>query len=80
MHDKPKELFTAFKAGQMSRRELMSSVAKLGVSAATANFLLQRRRDASACGRFRLEKIPGHKASPSVEQASLRGRDDRGPR
>ena len=36
MHDKAKELFSAFKAGQMSRRELMSGVAKLGVSAATA--------------------------------------------
>ena len=40
MHDKAKELFAAFKAGQMSRRELMSGAAKLGVSAATANFLL----------------------------------------
>ena len=35
MDDKAKEFFAAFKAGKMSRRELMSGAAKLGVSAAT---------------------------------------------
>jgi multiple sugar transport system substrate-binding protein len=40
MHDRAKDLFAAFKAGKMSRRELMSGAAKLGVGAAAANFLL----------------------------------------
>ena len=49
MHDKAKEFFAAFKAGQISRRELMSGAAKLGVSVATANFLL----NAAATRRWR---------------------------
>jgi hypothetical protein len=40
MHDKAKDLFAGFKAGQVSRRELMGGAAKLGISAAAANFML----------------------------------------
>ena len=61
MHDKAKELFTAFKAGQMSRRELMSSVAKLGVSAATANFLLNAAATQALAADFDWKKFQGTK-------------------
>src|SRR5271154_3981000 len=61
MHDKAKELFTAFKAGQMSRRELMSGVAKLGVSAAAANFLLNAAATQALAADFDWKKFQGTK-------------------
>ena len=61
MHDKAKELFAAFKAGQMSRRELMSSVAKLGVSAATANFLFNAAATQALAADFDWKKFQGTK-------------------
>ena len=61
MHDKAKDLFTAFKAGQMSRRELMSGAAKLGVSAATANFLLNAAATQALAADFDWKKFQGTK-------------------
>src|ERR1700753_738795 len=40
MSDKAKDFFDAFKAGKMSRRELMSGAGKLRITAATANVML----------------------------------------
>ena len=40
MHDKERNLITAFVAGKMSRRELMSGAAKLGLAAGVGNMLL----------------------------------------
>ncbi len=40
MYDKEKDLFQAFMAGKMSRRELMGRTAKLGIGAAAAHSLL----------------------------------------
>src|ERR1700741_1729721 len=61
MHDKAKEWFAAFKAGQMRRRELMSGVAKLGVSAATANFLLNAAATQALAADFDWKKFQGAK-------------------
>jgi len=40
MHDKDRNLINAFVAGKMSRRELMSGAAKLGLAAGAGNMLL----------------------------------------
>src|SRR3954447_1113730 len=40
MTDRIKDLFDAYSAGRVSRRELMRGAARLGVTAASANFLL----------------------------------------
>src|SRR5437764_4135048 len=40
MTDRLKDLFEAYSAGRVSRRELMRGAARLGVTAASANFLL----------------------------------------
>src|ERR1700722_15284665 len=61
MHDKAKELFTAFKAGKMSRRELRSGAAKLGVSAATANFLFNAAATQALAADFDWKKFNGTK-------------------
>src|SRR5271155_1399314 len=61
MHDKAKEFFAAFKAGKMSRRELMSGAAKLGVSAATANFLLNAAATQALAADFDWKKFQGTK-------------------
>ena len=61
MHDKAKDLFAAFKAGKMSRRELMSGAAKLGVSAATANFLFNAAATQALAADFDWKKFNGTK-------------------
>ena len=61
MDDKAKELFAAFKAGKMSRRELMSGAAKLGVSAATANFLFNAAATQALAADFDWKKFQGTK-------------------
>ena len=40
MTQKAKDFFEQFKAGKISRRELMVGAGKLGISAAAANFML----------------------------------------
>ena len=68
MHDKAKELFAAFKAGQMSRRELMSGAAKLGVSAATVPC-----RSLSFCSRGRYARCAsGSGSRPSSPRNTSR--------
>ena len=61
MDDKAKEFFAAFKAGKMSRRELMSGAAKLGVSAATANFLFNAAATQALAADFDWKKFNGTK-------------------
>ena len=61
MDDKAKEFFAAFKAGKMSRRELMSGAAKLGVSAATANFLFNAAATQALAADFDWKKFQGTK-------------------
>ena len=40
MTDRIKDLFDAYAAGRVSRRELIQGAARLGITAASANFLL----------------------------------------
>jgi multiple sugar transport system substrate-binding protein len=61
MHDKAKDFFAAFKAGRMSRRELMSGAAKLGVSAAAANFMLNSAATEALAADFDWKKFSGSK-------------------
>src|ERR1700728_5272330 len=61
MDDKSKEFFAAFKAGKMSRRELMSGAVKLGVSAATANFMLNAASTQALAADFDWKKFNGTK-------------------
>src|ERR1700677_3975697 len=61
MHDKAKKFFAAFKAGKMSRRELMSGAAKLGVSAASANFMLNAAATQAIAADFDWMKFKGTK-------------------
>ena len=61
MDDKAKEFFAAFKAGKMSRRELMSGAAKLGASAATANFLFNAAATQALAADFDWKKFQGTK-------------------
>src|ERR1700727_2283605 len=61
MHDRAKDLFAAFKAGKMSRRELMSGAAKLGVGAAAANFLLNAAATRALAADFDWKKFQGTK-------------------
>ena len=61
MDEKAKEFFAAFKAGKMSRRELMSGAAKLGVSAATANFLFNAAATQALAADFDWKKFNGTK-------------------
>ncbi|HEY3794639.1 MAG TPA: ABC transporter substrate-binding protein, partial [Bradyrhizobium sp.] len=40
MTDRIKDLFDAYAAGRVSRRDLIQGAARLGITAASANFLL----------------------------------------
>ena len=61
MDNKAKDFFEAFKAGQMSRRELMSGAAKLGIGAATANFMLNAAATRALAADFDWKKFQGAK-------------------
>src|SRR5271163_2450255 len=61
MSDKAKDFFAAFKAGKVSRRELMSGAGKLGVTAATANFMLNAAGTAAIAADFDWTKFKGTK-------------------
>ncbi len=77
MTDKANDFFDAFKAGRVSRRELVAGAAKLGVTAATANFLLNAAATRALAADFDWKKYSGKKVHLLLEQASVRGRDDR---
>src|SRR5579885_2720077 len=61
MSDKAKDFFEAFKAGKMSRRELMAGAGKLGLSAAAANFLLNGAATRALAADFSWKKFSGEK-------------------
>ena len=61
MSDKAKDFFEAFKAGKMSRRELMAGAGKLGISAAAANFLLNAAATRAMAADFDWKKFSGSK-------------------
>ena len=61
MSDKAKDFFKQFKAGQISRRELMEGAGKLGVSAATANFMLNAAGTQALAADFDWMKYKGSK-------------------
>ena len=61
MDDKAKDFFAAFKAGHMSRRELMGGAAKLGLGAATANFMLNAAATQALAADFDWKKFQGAK-------------------
>ena len=55
MSDKEKGLFEAFVAGKLSRRELLATSAKLGISAAAGGMLLTQAQIARHGRGFRLD-------------------------
>ena len=59
MHDKEKDLFSAFTAGKLNRRELVSSTAKLGVGAAAAHSLLGFASTQAMAADFDWKKYKG---------------------
>ncbi len=61
MSDKAKDFFAAFKAGKMSRRELMSGTGKLGLTAAGANFMLNAAATSAIAADFDWMKHKGTK-------------------
>ena len=61
MSDKAKDFFQAFKAGKMTRRELMEGAGKLGITAATANFMLNAAATNALAADFDWMKFKGSK-------------------
>ena len=61
MSDKANDFFNAFKAGRVSRRELMAGAGKLGVTAASANFLLNAAATRALAADFDWKKFSGKK-------------------
>jgi multiple sugar transport system substrate-binding protein len=61
MSEKAKDFFDAYKAGKMSRRELMSGAGKLGVTAATANVMLNAAGTKAIAADFDWMKHKGTK-------------------
>lgn len=61
MSDKAKDLFTAFASGKLSRRELMLGAGRLGLTAATANFMLNAAATQAMAADFDWKKFSGKK-------------------
>ncbi len=61
MSEKVNDLFEAFKTGGISRRELMAGAGKLGVTAASANFLLNAAATRALAADFDWKKYSGKK-------------------
>ena len=61
MSEKTRDLFDAYKAGRLSRRELMSGAAKLGVTAGMANFMLNAAATRALAADFDWKKFNGSK-------------------
>ena len=61
MYDKEKGLFEAFVAKKMSRRELIQSTGKLGLSASAAGVLLTQAQTQAMAADFDWQKYKGSK-------------------
>src|SRR5438876_11648863 len=61
MNDKANDFFGAFKAGKMSRRELMAGAGKLGISAAAANLMLNAAGTRAMAADFDWKKFSNSK-------------------
>jgi multiple sugar transport system substrate-binding protein len=61
MSNKDQDFFEAFKAGRLSRRELMSGAGKLGITAASANFMLNAAATRALAADFDWKKFNGSK-------------------
>ncbi len=61
MYDKEKGLFEAFVAKKMSRRELIQTTGKLGLSASAAGFLLTQAQTQAMAADFDWQKYKGSK-------------------
>ncbi len=61
MSDRAKDFFTAFKSGQVSRRELMMGAGKFGLTAASANFMLNAAATRAIAADFDWKKFSGKK-------------------
>lgn len=61
MSQKAKDFFEQYKAGKISRRELMSGAGKLGISAAMANFMLNAASTQALAADFDWKKCNGTK-------------------
>ena len=59
MHDKEKDLFQAFMAGKLSRRELFDRTAKTGIAAAAAHSLLGAASTSAMAADFDWMKFKG---------------------
>jgi multiple sugar transport system substrate-binding protein len=61
MSKKAQDFFDAFKAGRISRRELMAGAGKLGITGATANFMLNAAGTSALAADFDWKKFNGGK-------------------
>jgi multiple sugar transport system substrate-binding protein len=61
MSEKAKDFFRQFKAGRISRRELMEGAGKLGLTAAAANFMLNAAGTEAIAADFDWQKFKGQK-------------------
>ena len=61
MSDKAKGFFEEFKAGNISRRDLMNGAGKLGITAASANFMLNAAGTRAMAADFDWKKFNGKK-------------------
>jgi multiple sugar transport system substrate-binding protein len=61
MSQKAKDFFEQYKAGKISRRDLMLGAGKLGISAATANFMLNAAGTQALAADFDWKKFNGSK-------------------
>ncbi|WP_158816287.1 extracellular solute-binding protein [Methylocapsa sp. S129] len=61
MSQKAKDFFEQYKAGKISRRDLMLGAGKLGISAATANFMLNAASTQALAADFDWKKFKGAK-------------------
>ena len=61
MYDKEKGLFEAFVAKKMSRRELIQTTGKLGLSASASGFLLTQAQTQAMAADFDWQKYKGSK-------------------
>ncbi len=80
MFDREKNLFDAYAAKRISRRDLLDGAAKLGVAGIAANASLRLLGLAGDGGGFQLEEPERQVDQAAAEQASLCRCDDRRPR
>ena len=75
MTDKTSNMFTDYVAGRMSRRELVTRAAKLGLGAAAAGMMLNQAMTQAMAASFDWQKYKGKGIKLLAQQASVYRRD-----